>query len=913
MKKRYLFYVFFCLYSFCAGQKLRVNFRVVDEKKQGISEVALNIDKQYAASTDETGVVVLGLPKGEHVVVFSHPDFQQKRIKAIINRPSQNIIITLAKVSKIEEVVVTAKESRGLTSKSIITRKAMTHLQPSSFADLMELLPGGLSKDPNLLTRNRVLLRENDSKPSGYNTSSLGALFVIDGNVWNTHANLQTPVDDNQMLGIGARHNTTSIGVDMRTLSTNDIERVEIVRGIPSAQYGDLTSGIIKIKRKTGKTPLRGRFKADGFSKQYYVGKGFELSKSWHISAALDYLDAKRTPINEYENYQRVTASLRSKWQHNLWGNPFQWEANLDFSSNLDKKKFDPDTGYASIDAYKNSNRRISFTHNFSYHLDEQNFFSFLKLNAALRLGLQDTDQTKLVQLSGPRALSLAITQGENVGIFPDLRYVARSKTEGRPVDLYLFFKAEGRKNLGAFKTKYEAGIDWKFSKNYGRGQIWDMTTPPSFGLGMRPRAFKDIPAWSSAAAFVGNRLSYSLDNHELLLYTGLRFSKQLGLDKSYDLHHDIFIEPRINLQYRLPQIMIGGAPLQADITLGYGQFYKKPTLLMLFPTKRYWDYTQLSYFHNDERYRYVNFMTFVQNTENKALTAAKNIKHELRLDLNYKKHRLFITYFKEAMHNGFRQTLQTQVFSYKAYDSSAIDLEKWGPNGPDLSTVPYELIRDFGMYAITENGSETIKNGIEFGYSSPRIKGLSTRFTFTGAWFRTQYRNSVPVLEQPNISIGGATYPYYGIYQNDDGYINENLNYNLLIDTYLPNLGLTISASLQGTLYDFRKKDHRVAEPIAYIALDGKTYDFVDADRQDAYKQWLVRNVSVTDNMATRYTFTVRANLKVTKRIYKNIRTSMFVNRIFNYEHPYYFLGKKIIRKSGNSPYFGMEINFSL
>ena len=55
-----------------------------------------------------------------------------------------------AEISKLGEVVVTAQESRGLTSASKIEKHAMEHLQPSSFADLLELLPGVSSKDPVL-------------------------------------------------------------------------------------------------------------------------------------------------------------------------------------------------------------------------------------------------------------------------------------------------------------------------------------------------------------------------------------------------------------------------------------------------------------------------------------------------------------------------------------------------------------------------------------------------------------------------------------------------------------------------------------------------------------------------------------------------------------------------------------------
>ena len=59
----------------------------------------------------------------------------------------------------------------------------------------------------------------------------------------------------------------------MRTISTDDIQEVTIVRGIPSVQYGDLTSGLVKVKRTKGGNFLSARFKADMDSKLFLFGK----------------------------------------------------------------------------------------------------------------------------------------------------------------------------------------------------------------------------------------------------------------------------------------------------------------------------------------------------------------------------------------------------------------------------------------------------------------------------------------------------------------------------------------------------------------------------------------------------------------------------------------------------------------
>lgn len=908
-------FIFFCAQIlFAQNDKLQLSITVSGENQQRLNGVSVK-SSENSAVTDENGEAILFLSEGKHRIRISHSNYQEKEFDVNMNS-SESLIFQLQSINKIEEVVVFSREGKGLTTKSVIDRKAMEHLQPSSFSDLMELLPGGLAKTPNLSFNNRPLLRENrgglSSEPGKYDTSSLGVQFMVDGNVINSNADMQVSLDNRQFLEGPKYRETATTGVDMRTISTNDIEKVEIIRGIPSASYGDLTSGVIKIERKIGESPLQARFKADGFSKQYYVGKGFKISNNWQISAGADFLDSKNNPTDDFENYQRVTASIRSRKKGMLWSKPLEWRSNIDFSTNIDSKKNDPDNGVPDIDRYKQTRTRISFSNNFVYNLDKASFFDKIILNTAIRQGFEKIDQTKLVQLSGPRSFSIATEQGENVGIFPVLRYVSEFSTDGKPLDITALFQTTGTKNTFGITHNYEAGLDWRYSKNNGKGLQYDLNAPFAAEFGnARPRPFNDIPASNLLSAFLGDQMRYGFGEHQFTLYGGLRFSKQLGIDPSYAISKKVFVEPRVNLQYNLPHLIINNFPLKTDITLGYGQFYKQPTLLMLYPNKEYWDYTQLNYYHNDAQYRYVNFMTYVQNTENHNLTAAKSIKKEIRLDLSYRNHNIFFTYFQENMTNGFRQMLHTQTHTYKQYDASQVDLSQWN-NGPDLTNVPYEVKSAYGAYQMTENGSETTKNGIEFGYTSPRIKAINTRFTLSGAYFKTQYRNSVPIIFKPNASIGPDGFPYYGVYKNDDGYVNSNMNYNLFVDTYLPSLDLTISASFQGSLFDHQRNDQRIAEPMYYYGIDGVWHPFTEADKTDTYKQWLVRNVSVTDNMPTDYTFTIAGNLKITKSIYKALRTSMFVTRIFNYSAPYTFNNVVVYRRGANTPYFGMELNYN-
>ncbi len=165
---------------------------------------------------------------------------------------------------------------------------------------------------------------------------------------------------------------------------------------------------------------------------------------------------------------------------------------------------------------------------------------------------------------------------------------------------------------------------------------------------------------------------------------------------------------------------------------------------------------------------------------------------------------------------------------------------------------------------------------------------------------------------EKPSQSIGGVSFPYVGIYKNDYGYINSGLRYNCIVDTYLHDLDMNISVSLQGTLFLNETRAKRIAEPYAYYDKDGTIFEFTEQDRTDTYKQWLVRNVTTTDNIATKYTFDMVANLKATKRLYGNLKASLFVNRIFSYYAPYTFNGRTVERNFANEPYFGMELTFN-
>lgn len=81
-------------------------------------------------------------------------------------------------------------------------------------------------------------------------------------------------------------YNAVNAGVDMRNISTDNIESVEIIRGIPSVEYNDLTSGVVIIKQKQKATPVEARIKADQYGKLFSIGKGDGMERSKNRSVS---------------------------------------------------------------------------------------------------------------------------------------------------------------------------------------------------------------------------------------------------------------------------------------------------------------------------------------------------------------------------------------------------------------------------------------------------------------------------------------------------------------------------------------------------------------------------------------------------------------------------------------------------
>lgn len=899
--------------------------KVVDAKTQEAivgAVVTQKSSKKVLAITDIDGKCELSSSYEGNLVVITYVGYKSLTI------PLKNhaIIPLRQNATALGEVVVTARASDGPVTSSIIGRDAMTHLQPNSIADLMELLPGGYAKDPNMGEANTITLRETGTmgaygaitKNNNYSISSLGTQFMVDGVPISTDANLQySPLSDTQSSASSStvenNRNITNRGVDMRSISTDDIESVEVVRGIPSVEYGNLTSGLINIKKIRRAIPLTARFKADGYSKLFSLGKGLQLDGEGNsiLNVDLGYMDSKIDPTDNFENYKRVTGALR----YTLRGDrkekiKWQWNSAFDYSGSFDDSKSDPDINYGRVDEYKSSYSRLALTNGFNVKMPKS-WFKELDVNTLVSLQLDRLRQTRLVAPQRYGIVPLSWSDGENEAQAVYAEYTAHYLCDGKPFNAYV--KVKG---VMGFKTPYtlhtiKVGANWDLAKNFGRGQVYDMHHPLSVsGWSSRPRKYSDIPSLQNFSLFAEELLKADVGQSKVELMLGVRLNTLLGLDKQYDMSGKYYADPRANLAWHFPKFEVAGKPMSISLNGGYGITTKMPTLNYLYPDKYYSNFICLAYFDtaNPEQDSKFVVHTYVQEPTNYQIKPARNHKWEIRMDMDWNDNRLSLDYFRESMTSGFRYSTIYGVYDYKSYDVTQMAA------GMDYTTLPYENKRVLDGYQQASNGSELVKQGIELAFTSQRIRCLRTRINVTGAWFHTKYTNSQPLFSPVSTVIDGRAVreKYVGWYNWNDGRENDRLNTNVTFDTQIPEWKLIFTTSVQCMWMIRTKQMWKNGTPMAYMSyVDGQLHDFKDADRSDPYLMQLVRTYNEEQFKPFTVPMSMLVNLKVTKEIGKYMRLSFFANKILDYL-PDYTANGKVIRRNA-SPYFGVEAGFTI
>ena len=247
----------------------------------------------WAVADGDGNFTVKGVPKGATRFVVSCLGYATTETELDVRAGMGRILLYAPEDNlKLESVVVTAKEApNAMATSRTIGGNAIDHLQMVNASDISSLLPGGKTINPDLTKDNVFSLRSGGSAAGN---ASFGTAVEVDGVRISTNASL------GEMSGASTRN-----------IASTNIESVEVVTGVPSAEYGDISSGVVKISTRKGKTPYTLVLSTNPRTKQISASKGFDLGTDRGVlNSSVEYTRAMKNPTSPYSSYSRTGIAL---------------------------------------------------------------------------------------------------------------------------------------------------------------------------------------------------------------------------------------------------------------------------------------------------------------------------------------------------------------------------------------------------------------------------------------------------------------------------------------------------------------------------------------------------------------------------------------------------------------------------
>ena len=912
--KKLIFIAFFisglCSALFAQTDKATVEgvVRDLDGKPLSFATVVI-AELGTGVSTDLEGKFRFTGTKGtEYTLNVSYLNHVDKEVKVKAGSPEPLVIVLEEQSYELAEVVVMADYKKNQGSTAVINQQALEHIQPTSVADVLSLIPGGLFRESSATGFNRISLRQSGSDDN----TSLGMAVVMDGIPQDNdgfRASIPGLSTDEYSDRLGMNR-----GIDLKTLSTDHIRKIEIVKGISSAKLGNLSSGVIQTTSKIGITPAQLRMKVDPLTKLIYLGKGFRISpKMGYLHTGIDYTsvyDDRRDPMSKYS---RLTGQVTYNNSVDVGDKTLFLFFKLSEVYTLNQAKEDELTqDYNESFRNKYSRTGASFK---AQMYDLGKIVDNVEFIASADYTYDLIDRNRLVQTGTPLPSPLATEEGESEGIYLPSTYYSPFQIENKPLSLLTQLNAESLFETRSFRHKVIYGLSWKRTKNYGEGVMVDMTRPPYPGNNeyVRPVPNRSIPALSVGAAYAEEQLKHSNRWFDFELNAGVRFTQMFNLDTKYTELRKLQVEPRINAALSFNIGLAGGKSLRNMFRFGFGQENKLPTLDYIYPNRVYKDMIVLNaYTKQDDPFNHLITYTKIYDVTNNSLRPNRNTKYEAGWDVEYEGYSLSLTFFKEHSDRGFESVAEYSPVRYTRYvdpiDGQPIVGRR--PEKEDYVADPYATFVDMD---IVRNSMKVEKKGLEYLLRFPKIIPLSTTVEINGAYYDTRYSSGAPLQYHPAFRDDDRPQPYVGIYRRQDITRQRIFNTNLWFNTNIPRYKMIFTTFFQFIWLNEEMRINGDEYPSAYFDTDGRMHAVDDRILQSikgGHTVWRHYHIYKEDFSET-LPVSLTVNFKVTKEFSRMIRASFFVNNILDINPLYknrYNQNVRVWQKS----FFGAEMTFS-
>ena len=865
MRKRVILYIFllFGCFTTALSQHVTVSGTVFDEDSKEPVEFASLLMKEsgFWAITDADGTFTIkNIPTGKATLTVQCLGYAKREIVMTVKRDIPNLRISLKPENlKLEEVTVTAKRKRDEAATSFtIDRTALDNQQVMNLGDISTLLPGGKTVNPSLMDDNRMALRSGGQEKGN---ASFGTAVEVDGIRLSNNAETDE-----------------TLGASTRSVSTSNIESVEIVTGVPSVEYGDLSNGVVKVNTRKGKSPYIIEGKLNQHTRQIALNKGFDLGgHNGVLNASFEHARSFKDAASPHTAYQRNILSLH--YMNIFMRQSTPLTLNIGLTGNIGgfSTEADPDQ---ELDDYMKTRDNV-FRGNFELNwLLNKSWIT----NLSLRGSISMSDRTTKEYLHKNSATTLSYVHATEEGYFMATDYDKdpnapvilgltgywhrMSYVDSKPLDYSLRMKADWTHRFGKVMNRLMIGAEYTGSKNNGRGNYFEDRRYAD--RGWREYRYDELPTLNNLALYAEEKISIPTTKHATFeLTAGVR--DDLTLISGSDYGTVSSISPRFNARYIFWKNRRKQFVSDLSIHAGWGKSVKLPSFQVLFPRENYYDeevfkspstatnttisawYTRPSkaIYNPELKWQYTN-------------------QTDIGFEMNVKGTHISLSAFHHRTHNPYMATNVYTPFSYQYTALSALDhcsiasadrtftIDRQTGMVTVLSTdgTQREQLAADTRYAYIRNtryvnASPLNRYGLEWMIDFTPIKALRTSIRLDGNYYYYKGLDDilfadVPVTNAMMMGSANEPYRYVGWYRGSNatstsytadasvsnGSLSKQLNLNATITTHIPKIRLIVALRIESTLYNYQRSLCELSDGPRGIALEdnasffGKPYD---------------------------------------------------------------------------------------
>ena len=864
----------FCLTLGIHAQHYQLAGTVVDAESGQAVEYAsvLLAESGLWAVTNERGVYQMkNVPAGRTTITVQCLGYEKRTMTITINRDVAGLRLKLKQQNlKLSEVTVVARRKQDeATTSYTINRQALDQQQLLNLSDVGVLLPGGKTVNPTLMDDNRMALRSSSQEKGN---ASFGTAIEIDG----------MRLDNNAMSG-------ETLGSSTRTVSTSDVESVEIVTGIPSVEYGDLSNGVVKVQTRRGKSPFIVEGKLNQHTRQIAVNKGFDLGGSLGVlNASAEHARSFSDAASPHTAYQRNILSLRYSnvflkestpltLNLGLTGNVGGYNSEADPDNELDDYNKVRDNAFrANLDLQWLLNKpwitNLSLSGSFSYNDRRQETYSHQN-SASTQPYLHSTEEGYYMAAAG--------SDGGAIVLGPTGYWYVLGFNDTKPLSWALKLKAEWNRRIKTVTNRLTIGTQYNGSENRGRGTYYDdMSVAPTW----REYRYDELPAMHNLAFYAEDKVIIPTSirhGASLQLTAGLRDDITLISGSDYGTVGSL--SPRTNARYIFWNLPNGSARAswwvsQLELHAGWGKSVKLPSFQVLYPAPSYTDLLAFASTSTADNTSYYAYHTYPSRAlRNNDLRWQYTHQTDIGLEMTLLGTRISLSAFHHKTFDSYMAARQYTPFTYRYTGQTAvqqcgipvenrtftIDRQTGVVTVHDATSVvpsqelAYSEKQTYNTNQYYTNATPLNRYGLEWIVDFAQIRPLRTALRIDGNYYRYKGVDDVLFADVPlgvtNVTSSGQPSQYVGYYRgsnvNSTGYsanasvsngsLARQLNLNVTTTTHIPKVRLIVQLRLESSLYSYRRSLSELSDgPRGYMLENGEGYfgEPYDGNSQDKF-----------------------------------------------------------------------------